>query len=448
MRDKKNTRVKEVNVTKEIEKADDLFALPTAVAKVLELSRSEDTSIDELAAVVSEDPALTGRLLKIANSPLYGLNQRINSVHNAVMALGVTTVKCLALSAAIFDPSKIVSNIEIDIRSLYGNIISVASTCRKLASVCRYEAPEEAFISGLLHQVGFLFFLQRYPEQSSAMAELVEEGGDIREAEKLYFGVNHAEAGGMIARKWGLPSQIVSSIENHLSFGYKDSALLDDIVRLGVALNLDINIGSNNNFEEKIARIVSVAGRIGVENEHLDSITATTLKDTINFAKTINLDIGDYDELLIRANQEIFKTYMSIQKLFKERQELTRNILDEERKKGVLEAKQIAISTLSHYINNATMVVYGQSQMMRLTLKNKTNDELIAAVQKSLDTIDDAVRRSVAVLEEISELNDLDDVEFFDQSQIINIDERIKERLKNMKDINVERNTRKAEPVS
>jgi len=151
---------------------------------------------------------------------------------------------------------------------------------------------------------------------------------------------------------------------------------------------------------------------------------------TLEFARAVNIDIGRPEDILVRANQEIFNTYMSIQKLFKERRELTRNILSAEREKGVNEAKQIAISTLSHYINNASMIIFGQSQVLRMMRQNNSGpEEIVGSLDKSLDTIDEAIRRMVAVLDEIAELNSLDDVAYFEQSKIIDIDDRINERL-------------------
>jgi signal transduction histidine kinase len=176
---------------------------------------------------------------------------------------------------------------------------------------------------------------------------------------------------------------------------------------------------------------------LGIKTAELNEIIANSLSDTLKFAKMIDLNIGEPEDILTRANHEIFNTYMSILKLFKERQELTRNILKEERQKGISEAKTIAISTLSHYINNSSMIISGQSQILRLMLAKKSPDEVIAALKKGLGLIDNAVKKTVAVLEEISELNMLDDVEFFDQSKILNIDDRINERLEKLKDTSV-----------
>jgi len=413
----------------------DLFAMPEAAVKILQLSERDEVNIEILSKLISRDPALAGRLLKISNSASFGLSQRVTNIHKAVMVMGMTAVKCLVLSTAIFDPFKLSKELRIDIKGFYGNIISVATTCRKLAETSDYKNPGDAFTCGLLYEIGMLFLMQNYPVEYKTVLDRAMISGDLPGEEKKAFGIPHTEVGRLIAMKWRLPEDFVSAIGNHHSFGYRDSQQLDDIMRLAVALSLDYSVGPEIDLEEKIAKISSISARLNINNAQLDEITVTTISETLEFARALNIDIGDYDTVLSRANQEIFKTYMSIQKLFKERQELTRNILDEERQRGILEAKQVAISTLSHYINNAAMVIFGQSQVSRMMISNKSNEEVVASLPRMLDLIDDSVRKIVAVLEEISDMNMLDDVEYFDQSKIINIDDRIRERLAKISDV-------------
>jgi HD-like signal output (HDOD) protein len=423
-----------VNAVEVIERKNDLFALPDAAIKILELAGKDDIGLDLLSGLISKDPALAGRLLKIANSPFYGLHQKVSNIQQAVMILGLTTVKCLVLSAGLFDPFKISKKADVDIKALYSDILTVAVTSQKLAVACGYSSPEEAFTCGLLHDIGLLFFLQNFPEEYRAVAGRVPEGGNIIDDEKEAFGISHPEAGRLIASKWHLPEEVGSALANHHSFGFDGSETLDDIVRLGVALSLPHPSSSDEGVEEKIAKLIAISSRLNITQEQLHDVIASSMHDVLAFAESLDVDVGSRDTILARANQEIFRMYMSIQRLFRERQELTRQILDEERQMGIKEAKQVAISTLSHYINNASMIIFGQSQVVRLMLKEKSEQAIVARLPQSLDLIDDAIRKIVAVLEEISELNILDDVEYFEQSKILNIDDRIYERMAKLKD--------------
>jgi len=417
------------NIREEIARKNDLLALPDVVVEILELTSRDEISIDFLSSAVSKDPALTGRLLKIANSPFYGLSQAVVSIQQAVMVLGITTVKCLILSAALFDPNKIKDDIGFDIISMYGNIISIAISCRKLAVASKYSSPEDAFTCGLLHEIGLLFFLQNYPSEYLKVIGMLSNSGNPVPEEKKTFGMSHSEVGQLIAEKWKLPENISTAIGNHHSFGLNGSRQLDDILRLAVVLNKQYFFNSDDDIEERITKISNLSDRLGVTEQQLDDISANITKDTIAFANTVEIEIYDMESILTRANQEIFRTYISIQKLFKERQELTKSILDEERARGIQDAKQVAISTLSHYINNSAMVISGQSQVLRLFLRNKDEAKLIDSLPKSLNVIDEAIYKISAVLEEITELNMLNDVEYFDKSKILNMDERIEERI-------------------
>jgi HD-like signal output (HDOD) protein len=426
------SRPDSIDIARKIEQESDLLALPASVARILELSGQDEDNFEEISEVVSSDPALIGRILRIANSPYYGLSHQVKDVHQAIMVLGMTTVKCLILSAAIFQQNNISSIMEIDFRALYGNIISIAITCRKLAVACKYPAPEEAFTCGLLHDVGALFFMNNYPVEYNKVLKRAMKSGNLVSSEKESFGHSHAGIGRMISEKWRLPKSIVKAIGNHDTLGDANSDKLDDIIRLGVALNRDTIYLTDHYIEDKITKIGTISKRLEIKAQQLSDITSSIMKDTVEFAKTLDVNIGDTHSMLTRANKELFNTYMSIQKLFKERQELTNRILTEERERGVLEAKRVAVSTLAHYINNACMSISGQAQVVRMHLKSKTPEELADFLPKSLDTIDEAVNRSVAVLEELSDLNLLEDVEFFSESKVLNIDERIKQRLKKL----------------
>jgi len=421
-----------IKVIKQIEENNELLALPESVSKILESAVNDDISINYLSDIISRDPALAGRVLKIANSPFYGLSHRIVSLHEAVMVLGLTTVKCLVLSAALFNRDRFKNDLAIDIPALYGNMISVAITCRKLAVACEYPAPEDAFTCGLLHEIGLLYFLHHFPREYCEVLRNAARSGNLVEEEKKLFEITHCEAGSLLARRWRLPENLASGIAHHHSIGFKESGQLDDIVRLAVAFNSDIICRNSANIEDKITRISVISSRLQISNLQLDDIAASIVREAAAFARSVDIETEDYEILLARANQELFSTYLAVQRLFKDRQELTRKILDEEREKGLFEAKQVAISTLSHYINNAAMAISGNSQVIRMSLKRKTPEEIVAMLPRLLDTIDSAVLKITAVLEELSDLNMLDGIEYYDQSRILNIDDRIKVRMEKM----------------
>jgi signal transduction histidine kinase len=260
-----------------------------------------------------------------------------------------------------------------------------------------------------------------------------DKSGSILEEERKIFGMTHPEAGYLIAEKWRLPKEIASAIDHHHFYGRQEISNLDGIILLAVALNREILPLGQSYIEDKIIKISVLSEKLHIADNQLSDIAKSIPKEVTSFALATEIEIEDIETVLARANQELFSTYMSIQRLFKERQELTRKILDEERERGLLEAKQVAISTLSHYVNNASMAISGNAQVIRMSLKHKTPREIVDMLPRMLDIVDNSVHKIVAVLEEISELNSLDSIEFYDQSKILNIDDRLERRLAKIK---------------
>lgn len=108
--------------------------------------------------------------------------------------------------------------------------------------------------------------------------------------------------------------------------------------------------------------------------------------------------------------------------------------MNEERAKGALESRNIALATLSHYLNNAVMAIYGRSQIMRMLFDGGQRDKLLDEMPTNINTIDKAVQRIVAVLEEMKEISPIDHEKFDTVSEALNIDDRIEKRLARMSD--------------
>jgi len=161
----------------------------------------------------------------------------------------------------------------------------------------------------------------------------------------------------------------------------------------------------------------------------VNEISVSLLPATVAVAKYLEVDIGSVEEILTRANKEIWRTYFMVENLFKERQELTHKLLHQEHERGASELKTIAIATLSHYINNAIMAIYGRSEMIRMRLRKDEPEALLAKLPAGLDLIDAAAKKIVAVLAEMRDISPMDQVEFLSASQAMNMDERIQKRM-------------------
>ncbi len=419
-------------IVDEIRNNSDLLSLPQALSEVLREMNKPDFSSEALAAIILKDPSLTARILKLANSSFYHRAARITTVHQAVQLLGETTVKCLALSTSVFRPEEIEAASGIEAKTYFSKILTVAAAAEKLAGKISYKATEEAFIAGLLHDIGTMFFLYRHPDQYRKIFKKQTKASNLLEAEVEIFGIDHCEVGYHLATKWRLPEQIADGIKYHHSPGAPEDHPITNILRLASLLTTDTADGFEADVEERLARVNQVAGCLSLSKDDVDVISFSLLSWTATVAEYLGVDIGDLEEMLTRANREIWHTYLMVENLFKERQELTRRLLKEERSRGALESKNIAIATLSHYLNNAAMAVYGRSQLMRMQIDKGKEQKLIKDLPSALDVIDRSIKKIVAVLAEIRDISPVDEVEFLNMSKAMNIDDRIKSRLAKM----------------
>lgn len=422
-----------ITIIEEIRHNKQLLSLPQVLSEVLEEVGREDFTSDSLATIILKDPSLTGSILRLANSAFYQRFNEIKTVNQAISVLGVTTVKCLALSTTVFHPDKIASESGVEPRDFFNYVLGIAAASEKIAQMIGYESPEEALIAGLLNDIGVMYFLHHYPREYRKIITRDDNRQSLVDAEREALGIDHCEVGSHLAETWKLPDYIVKSITDHHSLtDIAQSETLSNIVRLAVLLAKDNFSGQYYGLEERLDAIHRISGALSLSKSKVDEISFSLMTWSIEMAEYLGLDIGNYEEMLAKANKEIWQSYLTIENLFKERQELSRKLLVEERNRGAIESKNIAMATLSHYLNNAAMAIYGRSQIMRMLSDKGNSEKLIEQFPISLDTIDNAVKKIVAVLEEMKKISPIDEIDFYNVSKAMNIDDRINERMSEM----------------
>lgn len=422
-----------ITIIEEIRHNKQLLSLPQVLSEILEEVGREDFTSDSLATIILKDPSLTGSILRLANSAFYQRFNEIKTVNQAISVLGVTTVKCLALSTTVFHPDKIAGESGVEPRDFFNYVLGIAAASEKIAQMIGYESPEEALIAGLLNDIGVMYFLHHYPREYRKIITRDDNRQSLVDAEREALGIDHCEVGSHLAETWKLPDYIVKSITDHHSLtDIAQSETLSNIVRLAVLLAKDNFSGQYYGLEERLDAIHRISGALSLSKSKVDEISFSLMTWSIEMAEYLGLDIGNYEEMLAKANKEIWQSYLTIENLFKERQELSRKLLVEERNRGAIESKNIAIATLSHYLNNAAMAIYGRSQIMRMLSDKGNSEKLIEQFPISLDTIDNAVKKIVAVLEEMKKISPIDEIDFYNVSKAMNIDDRINERMSEM----------------
>lgn len=196
---------------------DDLKPLPTTVSRALHLLDEPDVTINQIVSVLSMDQAITARLLKLANSAYYGRPAAASTLHEAVMRLGFKRTKNL-LFALTYSTllSRRVAGYNLGRGELWQHSVAVAMVAPRIAERVAYHAPDEAYIAGLLHDIGKLMLDQYFTINWEQLLESSREYNlSIIETEERLLGMNHAQVGGELARKWDLPLCLVEAIAYH-----------------------------------------------------------------------------------------------------------------------------------------------------------------------------------------------------------------------------------------
>jgi HD-like signal output (HDOD) protein len=216
----------ETIVQSAIQEISHIATLPEVTMKIIKLVEDPDSTAQDLNNVISNDPALGARILKVVNSAFYGLPGQIGSINRAIVLLGLNAVKNIAIAASLaklFRGGKIAANF--DARDLWANSIACACATRLLAQKVGLGLPDEAFLSGLIHDIGLMVEIQARRNQFVEVLQKLEENPDLtlREAETQVLGANHEQFGQGLCKLWKFPQ----SFQYVTGFHHRPSELAD-----------------------------------------------------------------------------------------------------------------------------------------------------------------------------------------------------------------------------
>jgi putative nucleotidyltransferase with HDIG domain len=199
----------------------ELPTFPTTALEVMRLASDTETSAAELSRIVSRDPSLSARILRVANSPYYGFAKKISTIEWAIVALGFETLRETVLSLTLIDLFRGAKHF--DPRKFWKHALDTASAARSIAKEMKNRVPGEAYAVGLLHDIGTLVLYRFFPEDFDEIQRLEEkEGLPLSQAELVVVGTSHADIGAWLAEKWNFPTHFVEAIRYHHSPGYAE----------------------------------------------------------------------------------------------------------------------------------------------------------------------------------------------------------------------------------
>ena len=188
--------------------------------EVLSLTRQHDVTSTDLAAVIEKDPALTAKILKVVNSPLYGVQKQVTTLKRAMNMMGLRSVRVLALSFSLAEGLRGNRDDNFDHQWYWRQSLTMAVTCHLLAKITAAEQAEEAFIIGLLSNIGLLGCHRVAPEKVRTISEAyARHDADLCQFEQEVLGATHAQIGCALLSNWGLPDSLCQAVGAHLGEG-------------------------------------------------------------------------------------------------------------------------------------------------------------------------------------------------------------------------------------
>lgn len=239
---------------------------PSTAIQLLELSRKPDSAVTDYIKVIRTDPALCGKLLKAANSPLFGARSEISTVERAVPLLGITSVTALTMSFSLSDDSFAGGPLKHHYDMYWKQSVIQAVVAERIDALATRDQRAERFMAGLMLDIGKLAMLKSAPAEYVPALEVAElQKRDLVTVESETFDFSHAEAGAQLLESWRLPRRLVELIQHH-----HDDA------------NMDAETG-----ELKAIRFASAAG---------DYFCATCKCDALQKLNTIGNAFYGFDE--------------------------------------------------------------------------------------------------------------------------------------------------------
>lgn len=282
-------------------RSDELPTLPVIASKLIYLMSQEETTLSDIANLVSRDVALSTKILKVSNSAFYSFPQQIGSIQQAVSILGINAVRSLVLSFSFLNIRKGKKRQTFDFKKFWQHSLASGVASKLIAGNVDNIDPEEAFLSGLLQNLGELIFARTFPEQYEQV--LTEKSDDLTSqiaVEESIIGIDHCTLGHEIAKHWGLPDSIVKPLYfHHNPDGYdennKNILITIKLVYLSDLLTR-ILYSDRPEYFHKIFR-KAARKMLGFNNNQIEEIF-----DQVHIAVT---QAGDYFDLKIKDTKSI-----------------------------------------------------------------------------------------------------------------------------------------------
>ncbi len=206
----------EVLVERLFKRISEVSSLPTVAIRIIEVANDSTTGAEDLHEAVQFDAALAMRIMRTVNSSYYSLQNKVADLKLAITLLGFKEIRNLAMTAYIAQLFKKDAGYEGYSREgLWNHLIGVGTVARLVAETCGKVAPREAYLAGLLHDLGIILIDQYLHDPFCCVVDNLDQQTSICQVEHDVLGFDHTELGQFVATRWNLPEHLTTSIRYH-----------------------------------------------------------------------------------------------------------------------------------------------------------------------------------------------------------------------------------------
>lgn len=318
-----------------IEKEITLPSPPAIAVQILNTVQKEDAALSELVKIISADPALTGKMLQIANSGFYALKREVTSIDRALSVLGTNVIKNIALSFVIATDMRGEQQSSFDFDDYWRRSVTSA-VAAELLSQQLGQNDDDIFVTALLHNIGMLvIFMHKRNDYSELLHEVSLAEKSLIDLEYDKYSFNHQQVGSTLINKWGLPD----SISEPIGFHHNPKSAPEDKQETAQLLQFADQLSAIYNEIDTAEKVRLLQGELtehySLSPDQIRSLLDNVAEKSVEILKTFEIEPGDmrpYSQMLQEANEELGRLNLSYEQLvieLKEAKEKSERLADE-----------------------------------------------------------------------------------------------------------------------
>jgi HD-like signal output (HDOD) protein/GGDEF domain-containing protein len=312
-----------VSIDSLLDRAQRLYSLPGVAMKVLELTRNPQVDTHALKRCIENDPALTSKILRVVNSSLFGLSREVSDLQQALALLGTKPLKLLVLGFSL--PSGLFGGMPAEAMERYWRrTLTKAVAARELSETVWQLPGDDAFIAGLLQDLGILVLLQELGEPYARFLEKIQASGrDLHEWEIEAFGFEHTALSSRLLEHWGLPDALVEAVAwESVSGSDRPLVQIVHLAEIAACLLVDRRC-------KALEELLETGGRYrGLKPEQVESLVTALGEKVRQLADVLSLQLPggmDYQDILAQSQVQLAEVAAhAAEELFQIRQEASR----------------------------------------------------------------------------------------------------------------------------